>query len=69
MRPKNLKPTRVHGLLKIHKRFNNNSKFRPIIDTNETSHYLVRNYLAQLLYPLTNNEFTLNESFEAVNQI
>ena len=69
MRPKNLKPTRVHGLPKTHKRFNNNPKFRPIIDTSETSHYLVRNYLAQLLYPLTNNEFTLNDLFEAVNQI
>ena len=67
MKPKNAKPARAHGLPKIHKTFNNIPKFRPIIDTTGSSHYLVRKYLAQLLYPLKNNEFTLKGSSETVN--
>ena len=62
-------PARVHGLPKMHKTFTNISKFRPIIDTTGTSHYLAGKCLAQLLYPLTNNEFTLKDSFEAINRI
>ena len=69
MRPNNAKPARAHGLPKIHKTFTNFPKFRPIIDTTGSSHYLVGKYLAQLLYPLTNNEFTLKDSFEDVNRI
>ena len=69
MRPKNAKPARAHGLQKIHATFTNNPKFRPIIDTTRSSHYLLRKYLAQLLYRLTNNEFTLKDSFEAINRI
>ena len=70
MRLKNVKPARAHGLSKIHKTFTNITKFRPIIDTTVSNHYLVGKYLAQLLYPLTNNnEFTLKDSFEAVNRI
>ena len=41
MRPKNAKPATTHGLLKIHKTFTNILKFRPIIETNGSSHYLV----------------------------
>ena len=44
-------------------------KFRPVTDTTGSSYYLVGKYLAQLLYPLTNNEFTLKDSFEPVNRI
>ena len=62
-------PARVHGLPKMHKTFTNISKFRPIIDTTGTSHYLAGKYLAQLLYPLTNNEFTSKDWFEAINRI
>ena len=69
MRQKNAKPARAHGIPKIHTTFTNIPKLRPIIDTTGSSHYLVGNYLAQLLYPLTNNEFTLKDSFEVVNCI
>ena len=50
-----------------YKTFTNISKFRPIIDTTGSS--LVGKYLAQLLYPPTNNEFTLKDSFQAFNRI
>ena len=69
MRPKNAKPARVLGLPNIHKIFNIIPNSRPIIDTTGSSHYLVGKYLAQLLYPLTNNESTLKDLFEAVNRI
>ena len=36
-------------------------KFRPIIDTTEISHCLVGKYLANLLYPLTTDEFSLKD--------
>ena len=69
MRPKNAKPERHHDLIKIHKTFTNILKFRPILDTTGSSHYLAGKYLAQLLYPLKNDEFTLKDLFEAVNCI
>ena len=69
MRPKNAKPARAHGLPKIHKEFLNIPKFRPIIDTTETSHCLVGKYLASLLYPLTTTEFSLKDSFIAASRI
>ena len=69
MRPKNAKPARAHGLPKIHKSFTNIPKFRPIIDITGFNQYLVGKYLAQLLYPLTNNEFTLKDFLEVVNRI
>ena len=69
MRPKNVKPAKAYGLPKIHKTSTNIPKFRPIIDISGSCLYLVGKYLAQLLYSLTNDEFTLKESFEAVNRI
>ena len=69
MRPKNEIPTRVHGLLEIHKTFINIPKLRTIIDTTGSNHDLVEQYIAQLFYPMKNNEFTLKDSFEVVNHI
>ena len=69
MRPKKAKPATAYGLPKIHKEFLNISKFRPIIDTTETSHCLVGKYLTSLLYLLTTNEFLLKDSFDATNRI
>ena len=68
MRPKNAKPARAHGLPKIHK-FSNIPKFRPIIDTTGTPHCLVGKYLASLLNPLTINEYSVKDSFDAANRI
>ena len=39
------------------------------MDTTASSDYLVGKYLAPLLYLLTNNEFTLIDLFEAINNI
>ena len=69
MRPKNEIPTRAHGLLEIHKTFINIPKLRTIIDTTGSNHDLVEQYIAQLFYPMKNNEFTLKDSFEVVNHI
>ena len=69
MRPTNANPARAHGLPKIHKTLTNISRFRPVIDTAGSSHYLAEKNLTQLLYPLTNNEFSLKDSFEAINCI
>ena len=69
MRPKTVKPLSAHGLPKIHETFTNIPKFSPIIETTGSIHYPLGEYLAQLLHPLKNNEFTLKDSFEAVNCI
>ena len=69
MRPTNVKPARVHGLPRIYKNVINIPKFRPIIDTTGSIHYLVGKCLAQLLYLLTNKEFTLKDSFESFNRV
>ena len=62
MRPKNDKPAREHGLRKIHKEVSNIPKFGPIIDTTGTTHCLVGKYLASLLNPLTNNEYSVKNT-------
>ena len=69
MRPKFGQIGRAHGLPKIHKQFNNIPSFRPIVDTTNTLHYNVGKYLANLLNPLTQNDFVVKDSFEAVNKI
>lgn len=47
----------------------NTFKFRPIIDTTGSAYYSVGKYLFELLCPLTNNEFTLKDSFDTANKI
>ena len=69
MRPKSGKLARVHGLPKIHKEYSNIPKFRPIVDTTGTPHCSDRKFLTNLLNPLSMNEFTLKDSFDAVNKI
>ena len=69
MRPKNAKPARAHGLPKIHKTYDRLPKFRPIIDTTGTTHYSVGKYLTNLLNPLTTNNYTLKDSFDAAERI
>ncbi|XP_066926566.1 uncharacterized protein [Clytia hemisphaerica] len=69
MRPKHAKPAHAHGLPKTHKTYQRIPKFRPIIDTTGSTHYNVGKYLANLLNPLTINEFTLKDSFETTTRI
>ena len=41
----------------------------PIIDTMGTTHYLVGKYISELLQPLTQNEFTLKDTFVPANRM
>ena len=43
--------------------------FRPIIDTTGTTHYSVGKYLSELLNPLTHNDYSLKDSFDAATRI
>ena len=69
MRPQNARPEKATGLPKAHKQFNNLPSFRPIIDTTGSAHYLTENFLANLLKPLTTNQFNLDDSFYAAKKI
>ena len=59
----------ANGLLTIHKVFANIQKFYPIIDTTNIPYYKIEQYLSPLLQPLTINDYTLKDSFDAVNKI
>ena len=69
MRPQNAKPAKAHGLTKTHKPFSTIPKFRPIIDTTGTPYYGVGKFLTSILNPLTQNEFSLKDSFQAAERI
>ena len=69
MRPQNAHPAKATGLPNIHKQFNNLPSFRPITDTAGSAHYLIANFLANLLKPLTTNQFTFDDSFDAARKI
>ena len=56
-------------MFKISKEFSNIPKFKPILDTTGMLYYSVGTFLASLLNPLSMNEFTLKDSFDAVNEI
>ena len=69
IRPKNAKPARAHGLPKTHKEYEDLPPFRPIIDTTGTAHSSIGKYLCEILKPLSTNEFTLKDSFDAAERI
>ena len=69
IRPQSAKPARAHSLPEIHKPFDDIPKFRPIIDTTGTTHYEIGKYLSQLLHPLTINELTIKDTFDAKTRI
>ena len=69
MRPKFAQIGRAHGLLKTHKKFEVLPPFRPIVDTTNTPYYGIVKFLANLLNPLTLNDFTVKDSFDAANKI
>jgi hypothetical protein len=60
LRPKAAHFGRAHGLPKVHKHYN---------DLPGTPHYNVGKFLAKLLNPLAQNEYTLRDSFHAVSEI
>ena len=53
----------------MHKHFDNIPSFRPIVDTTRTTHYSIGKYLSELLNSLTQNEYSLRDSFDAANRI
>ena len=69
MRPQNAKVARAHGQPKVHKNFDRLPPFRPIIDTTGSTHYSIGKYLTELLNPLTQNEFSLKDTFDAAERI
>ena len=69
IRPMNAKIARAHGLPKVHKDFERIPPFRPIIDTIGSTHSLVGKYLTNLLHPLTQNSYSIKDSFEAASRI
>ena len=66
---KSMQVERAHGLPKIHKKYTDLPSFRPIIDTTNTPHYGVGKFLTRLLNPLTQNVYSIKDSFEAVDHI
>ena len=69
MRPKSARLGRAHGLPKIHKDYTNIPSVCPIVDTTCTVYYSVGKYFSNLLNPLTLNEYSLKDSFEATQRI
>ena len=69
MRPKSSRLGRAHGLPKIRKDYTNTPSFCPIVDKTRIAHYGVGKYLSNLLNPLTLNEYSLKDSFEATKPI
>ena len=69
IRTKFAKLARAQGLPKIHKLFQIVPSFRTIIDTTSKTHYSVGKYLSELLNPLTHNDYSLKDSFDAATRI
>ena len=60
---------RAHGLPKVHKQYDRIPPFRPIIDTTNSTHYHVGKYISKMLNPLTLNDYSLKDTFDAANRI
>ena len=69
MRPKFAQIAKAHGLPKIHKSCSMLPSFRLIVDTTTTPYYGIGKYLLSLLNPLTHNDYSVKDTFEAVNKI
>ena len=69
MRSKFAQINRGHGLPKTHKKFEFLLPFREKVDTINTPYYSIAKFLANLLNPLTLNNFTVKDSFDAANKI
>ena len=53
----------------MHKQFDNIPSFWLIVNTTGITHYSVGKYLSELLNPLTQNEYSLRDSFDAANRV
>ena len=60
IRPQGLKPGGIYGLPKIHK---DGNPLRPIVSSIGTYTYELSKFLADILKPLSNNQYTIRDSF------
>ena len=60
---------RARGLPKTHKRFDKVPPFRPIVDTTNTPYSGIGSYLKKVLFPLTVNDYSMKDSFQAAEEI
>ena len=65
IRAKNAKIARARELPKVHKLFERAPSFWPIINTIDFILYNVEKYITKLLKPLTQNEYSLKNTFDA----
>ncbi len=56
----------MYGLPKVHKP---NSPLRPILSAINTAHYGIAKYLVPIIRPITENDYTLRDTFDFVNQL
>ena len=69
MRPKFSQIICAHHLPKIHKDYQDIPSFCPIVDTTNTPHYGIANFLSSLLNPFAINIYSVKDSFEAPKSI
>ena len=67
--PKNERPAKAYGLLKIQKDFVVLSKFQPIADTESSAFLFVGHCFSKILQSLTINDYNIKDSFNAVIRI
>ena len=58
----------AHGVPKLYKNYDHLPSSRPVIDITNTVHYGIAKHLPNLLYPLIEKEFTVNDLFETGNK-
>ena len=58
-----------HGLLKIHKDYQDIPHFHPIVDTTSTTNYGIAKYLSSLLNPLMINDYSAKDLFKVAKLI
>ena len=60
----------MYGLAKIHKALEDGvPSFRPILSAIETPTYKLATFCDQLLKPLTNNDYTIKDSFSFAKKV
>ena len=69
MQPKFAQIARAHVLSKVHKDYQDIPPFGPIVDTASAPHYCIAKYLSSQLNPLTINDCSVKDSYEAAKPI
>ena len=69
MRPKFVQIARAHGLPKTHKSYDTLPSFQPIVDTTNSPYYGIGKYLSSLLNLSTHSDYSVKDTFQAVNKI